>query len=327
MPTRPTRTSNPSGRPTTDVALLSRNRLWAWMVYNTSSESSWDGLDRFWLPKIDKGTPIDGNVEEKRDRRRVFYRIFHQATDPASTRGLTGKTLVQAVRESGLHPDAMAMYDSPLWRMVGPHPPLLAQIASIQNELIEMFGLFEATDLEISVAKTLGINHWALSEGDLEHLRIAAARIARHGTADAIALLGCLFQRALDHLSLEEASVYLKAIDRAYRKMNYRWLIQPEVATSLHVLIRIRLIRRLHEPIEPGVVGFWVRSRRKKSGGEPDTALLWSRMKRSQRKFPPVVAIDHSLQEFVDNFPQLLVQAERPDIDFLTSTGGRPDDL
>lgn len=321
--------AKPPGKPTSDVSLLCRNRLWAWMVFNTRPYRTWDGLDTYWLEKIDQN-PTEGHSPDNRGRRRVFFRIFHQATDPASTKGLGGSTLLEKVSESGEHPDATALYESKLWRLVGPEPLTPAQVLAMHQELIKSIGLFQASAEEVLVASTVGVVHWAFSNRNLEHVRIAAARIARRGTADAIALLGCCFQRALDHLALREADIYLAAIVRAYRKLYHQWMMQPEVATSLSTLIDVRLIRRWHVPIDPQLVGFRVR-RRKRSAPfvadvPSDPSLLENRMRREPPMFQPVVAFDQTLQDFRANYPRLHEQAMQRMVEALETAHGPVDD-
>jgi len=280
------------------------------MIYCARPHKTWDELDDYWLKRIDQYPNCD-RVADNRGRRRVFHRIFHQATDPKHTRGLGGRTLVEQVRKSGEHPDATALYDSSFWRLVGPKPLTPAEILVEMDKLIDTLGLFQASPAETSIASVVGIEHLAFSNQNLEHIRIAAAHIARRGTIDAISLLGCCFQRALDNFSLREADVYLAAILRAYRKIFHRWTMQPEVATCLSLLIDVRLIRRLYVPIEPEWADFRVRRRKRNAPSlniRPDLPLV-SRMQIAPRMFQPVVAYDQTLQDFMADYPRLHGQA------------------
>lgn len=75
-----------------DIALLTRHRLWAWIVLMCTPEAdSWHALDEHWLEKIDGGTST------QRPLRKVFQRYFHIGNDPGKLRGINGVKLVKAV--------------------------------------------------------------------------------------------------------------------------------------------------------------------------------------------------------------------------------------
>jgi hypothetical protein len=113
---------------------------------------------------------------------------------------------------------------------------------------------------------------------------------------------------------------------RSYRKIYHQWMMQPEVATSLSTLIDVRLIRRCYVPIDPQLVGFRVRRRKRSAPFVTDAAsepsLLENRMSREPPMFQPVVAFDPTLQGFVSDYPRLHAQAMQRYVDAYAQLGG-----
>lgn len=312
----PTTLPRRTGPVPADIALLTRNRLWAWLVLQLTPEiSSWDGLDKFWLAKIDTPIPTGKKVRDSRRRRRVLERLFRHGQNPGSVRGLTGKCLLDVVRADATMAEAVALFDSSLWALTAPDELAEIDVERIQAQLIERLGLIRLTPGEANVAEITGFVHEA-AQNQLDNVWTHAERLADLGSVDAMALLGCCFRLAMARLSLIEANVYLECLRSCITQFTHRWVATDPVVGALKVLIETRLVRRRSVPVDPGWLGFHRRSRRKPVLSDGSNAVRqyhWSEVPiqltlQSFLDFPVVVP-DDAIAGFLDNFAEHHAQA------------------
>lgn len=262
----------PGPKPT-DITYLTRNRLWAWIVLcSTPDVDSWGRLDQFWLGKIDKGTPTDGQSKDDRGRRRTFERYYHIGNDPKALKGLNTLVLVDVVHADPLQWEAEALYESALWELTGPAEPSLARVVEIHAELLKKLQLIRMTPTQRLVASETGLPKAMYDNSDLRNIEECAMNVAAIGTVDAIALLGCTFRMAMDALSLKEADIYLHAIRFAVKRFLLRWDAEIPVRDALVGLVELRLIqRRPGLPVRKEWLGFKVRTRGQGRDSEPES--------------------------------------------------------
>jgi len=286
------------GRPTTDLSLLSRNRLWAWTVYCESSARSWDALDKIWLEKIDTGYPTQHLAIETRSRRRVLHRIFRQATDPASVRGLNGNCLLDVVDASGNHPIAKALYHSELWKLLGPRELSRTELEEMKERLLMRLRLFQATPQELAVARLAGLQHPAFSRDEVELTRTIDG-LTNDVNADKFALLGCCYRIAMHDVALLEANLYLIGLRNAFHQFHSDWALRTETYVPLQTLMDARLLRMRVAHLDLGAAEVKVRRRSKQKNQAPalpfEPSLIFSGYEAHR---PPIVAIDTATLEF-----------------------------
>lgn len=290
----------------TDVSELTRHRLWAWTVYLTTPQvTSWDALDRYWLSKIDGGTPTDEQTVEQRGRRRVFHRYFQVGNSPEKLRGINGRMLIDTVHGDPSQAAARALYLSPLWELTSVDEPPLDRVREIQAGLLLKLGLIRLTPTERVLARLNGYATVARHTHDIRDIEESAYNIGAYASVDSIALLGCSFRIALDALSLQEAEAYLSALRWSIARYLRQWHATDPVRDAVVGLIELRLLRRTSIPVVPELLGFKRRSRRRKE--ESPEAKLSRRPSlllahKKTRYAPPIVPLDASMDAFLDNF-------------------------
>jgi hypothetical protein len=284
-----------------DIALLTRHRLWAWIVLACTPEvGSWKALDAHWLAEIDGGTGT------QRPHRKVFQRYFYVGNDPGRLRGINGNRLIEVVHTHPLHGAAAALYTSPFWQLTASVAPTLDEVRAIHAELLRRLELVRLTPTERAVAINSGFDNVASDNRDLRTITENAYNVGELASVDALALLACSFRLALDALSLKEAEVYLDALRWSLRRFLIRWDAHPLVSRALMSLIEVRLLRRPTCPVSPELLGF--RIRRDRRYVEPtftsesrlhDIAVL------VRDKIPytsPIVPMDGDMETFFHDF-------------------------
>lgn len=284
-----------------DIALLTRHRLWAWIVLVCTPEiDSWRALDGHWLEKIDGGTST------QRPLRKVFQRYFHVGNDPGKLRGINGVKLLEAVHADPHQSAAAALYTSPFWLLTGPEVPTPEQIRTIHTDLLRKLGLVRLTPTQRAVAMNCGFENVARDNQDLRTIAENAYNIGERASVDAIALLACCFLLALDALLLKEANVYLDSLRWSLRHFLMRWDSPHLVSQALATLIEVRLLRRPATPVSPELLGF--RTRRDRRDAEP--AVMSERdfrhigiLKRGAVPYTsPIVPLDGVMEGFFEDF-------------------------
>ncbi|UOV05463.1 hypothetical protein MUU75_01665 [Pseudoxanthomonas mexicana] len=284
-----------------DIALLTRHRLWAWIVLVCTPEiDSWRALDEHWLAKVDGGTAT------QRPLRKVFQRYYHVGNDPGKLRGINGRKLVEAVHADPHQSAAAALYTSPFWLLTGPEVPTPDQIRAIHADLLRRLGLVRLTPTQRAVAINCGFENVARDNQDLRTIAENAYNIGERASVDAIALLACCFRLALDALSLKEADVYLDALRWSLRHFLTRWDAHELVSQALGTLIEVRLLRRSASPVSAELLGF--RTRRDRRYAEPTVPSEHDFrhigvLKRGEISYTsPIVPMDGYMEAFFDDF-------------------------
>ncbi len=284
-----------------DIALLTRHRLWAWIVLVCTPEvDSWHALDEHWLEKIDGGTST------QRPLRKVFQRYFHIGNDPGKLRGINGLKLVEAVHADYHQSAAAALYNSPFWQLTGPEVLPGDQIRAIHADLLRRLGLVRLTPTQRVVAISSGFKNVASDNRDLRTIAENAYNIGEFASVDAIALLACSFRLALDALSLKEADVYLDALRWSVRRILTRWDAHHLVGQALATLIEVRLLRRPSGPVSPELLGF--RTRRDRCHTELPVVSVYTShhmLQRCEASYTsPIVLRDGDMELFFDDFQE-----------------------
>ncbi|WP_155247752.1 hypothetical protein [Xanthomonas campestris] len=282
-----------------DIALLTRHRLWAWIVLVCTPEiDSWRALDGHWLEKIDGGTST------QRPLRKVFQRYFHVGNDPGKLRGINGVKLLEVVHADPHQSAAAALYTSPFWQLAGPEALPWDQIRAIHADLLRRLGLVRLTPTQRVVAINTGLKNVASDNRDLSTIAENAYNIGEFASVDAIALLACSFRLALDALLLKEADVYLDALRWSFRCILTRWDAPDLVGQALVTLIEVRLLRRPSGPVSPELLGF--RTRRDRRHAELPVVPIYTShplMQRGEASYTsPIVLMDEEMERFCDNF-------------------------
>lgn len=288
-----------------DIAVRVRSRLWACVVYELMAGArSWDDLDAYWLPEIDRHFPTEDLTTDSRGRRRLFHRIYYSGSNPGVIRGLNGQRLIDVVHADAVFQLAKELYESPFWTLAGKQEIPGALVRPLQLALMERLGLLRLTPTERILARRAGLPKAIHEHRNLGHTKRAALDVAQIGSLDAIALLSCAFCLAKDALSFREADVYLDAIRRAIGAFVRRWRMGEEARTSLVALVERRIVRRTDEPIKPQHFGFWVRKRAKDYDPEwgKDGFMSTDRLRYPAQPESPIVRVDNSLSSFLAAF-------------------------
>lgn len=291
----------------TDIALLTRNRLWAWIVLAcTPGVNSWPALDKYWLARLDGETPTP------RTRRKVFPRYFYVGNDPGKLRGIKPGVermiLTDLVHRDPHQGAAAALYTSPFWQLTGAEAPTLDQVRAVHAQLLQRLGMVRLTPTERAVARSIGFVNVASDNQDLRTIAENAYNIGELPSVDTMALLACSFRLALDALSLKEAEVYLNALRWSLRRFLARWNAHHLVSQALATLIEVRLLRRPAGPVSPELLGF--RIRRERRSTEPalaaerrldDIAIL---LRGEAPYASPIAPMDDGMGEFFEDFEE-----------------------
>jgi hypothetical protein len=303
------------------------------MVYCcTPSVSSWDALDKYWIPKIDEETSTKSETRSKtgsrkvelRGRRRLFHRYFQRGNSPEHLRGNNTRKLIDVVHADPLQREAKAEWNSPLWKLLGAKPLSIDQVLEIQTEAMKRLHLVCLTPTQRVVARFRGMKNIALDTQDLSNIADNAFNIGAMASLDAIAVLGCAFRIAMDSLSLEVGQIYLDALRWALDHFNRRWGSQGAIGAALVKLIEARLLQRPSDSPSPKSLGFKVRKRR-----HPETKAISPELEGLQRsplatretyRAPPIVPLDDVMQEFFRTFEQSYVELREAIVDRLQST-------
>jgi hypothetical protein len=164
---------------------------------------------------------------------------------------------------------------------------------------------------EVSVARRVGFDHAGLdnSNASLQHHADALAELA---SVDAMALLGCNFLLALEHVSLPEAQVYLSSLERAVDRFHHRWVAMSPTIGALKVLLGGRVIRRQPDELWVGWLDFRRLRRRYADPGAAD-GFHWSKVPMWIRGTMPVrgpmFVPDPAYADFRTKFPAYQAQA------------------
>lgn len=194
------------GRPTTDPAITTRNRLLAVEVKHLA-QCSWDALD---------ARLLDFPEHETRRPRLMWSMARYGLNVATPARRRSGIDLILRIQKEPEFHEAVANYSSKLWDLLTPPGPSVAEKRALLEQLIEERGLYRATiDLQ-------DLGNWVFPDDptfrqrDGESMLVLANEMDSSHLLDKIALFACAYMDAMDRLDLIEANGCLHAM---------RWLL------------------------------------------------------------------------------------------------------
>lgn len=263
----PTKLPSPSGRPPTTLALCVRHWLWAGMVRSLCAIYSWEGLDAYWLPKIDTGYPGEADSEDLRGRRRIFESIDRYGHDPSHLKGLNGTGLIEVVHADSRMADAKQMFQSRLWNRLSDLPGTPADVSADWKHLVERWGPPRLLSLFKAMSRLLHAQRMPVHE-----VRLLVEHAA---SLDSLVLLSCVHERGAHFDDPDRRARYEAAVWFFLQCFLRRWCAYRD--DGLLHLVATRLIDKDSGPWlehERALGGFPVRQKRKRPARAMHPAIV-----------------------------------------------------
>lgn len=194
------RTPRQRGRPATDPAITTRNRLLAYEV-KEAADCNWDALDAWLLNFADHETK----------RPRLMWSMAKHGLQPAR-RKEGGFDLLARLAKDNRFALAVANYHSALWDLVTPPAKSVTEREDLYQKLMDERGLFRATDEQQYWGAWLYPGDPAFSVRSDDSMLRTSFEMDGTNLLDKIALFACAYMDAMDFLDLTAAKSCIDAI-------------------------------------------------------------------------------------------------------------------
>jgi len=289
-------------RPTTDLALVLRYKVWALAVKQTCN-MSWEGLDDHLAPECARTA--------QGERTRLFWNVYYWGRDPTKIRrGPIRVNLVKRVRRRFGSVGPMEIWFSRLWRMLSPPGIAPSEWRPISRKIIHRGCLFQAEPEDVFDG------HWVLPNEDAfrcddETRDQGIYNLVRSRGLEGVALLVAQFKLAMAAVELDDAKAYLLGLHDAIDKFCRHWCAgYPEVSIPFRQIVKQRLV--LSDWSSPIETDFQMRVRRRDPHSKPARAIHLMESSRLGKALidifhhrpnrnPPIVSENESLRWFVRN--------------------------